>query len=161
MFAKFHRMEQIISAVESERKREFTHVCWLRPDARIVKFSRMELGRWVQDFESGWGEAVRPNMVGDYVLFLPRRTFGILARIFPAVILSGSLEFLGWRPLPISRFNRDSTDWPLGGPETIAAALFAAGVTLREMRCVQIELMGYMPPDVPFRKCFLEEYGKR
>jgi hypothetical protein len=158
MFAKFHRLEQMIATMEAERRQDFTHVCWLRPDARINRFSRAELDRWLREFDTGWGEAIRPNMVGDYILFLPRRFFGVLARIFPALILSGGLDFLGWRPLPISRFSRDSMEWPLGGPDTIAAALFAAGITLREMRCVQIELMGYLPPEKDFRRCFIEEH---
>jgi tetratricopeptide (TPR) repeat protein len=161
MFAKFYRLEQIIASMESERGETFTHVCWLRPDSRINRFSRNELDRWLEDFDEGSGHSVRLHMVLDYMLFLPRRVFGVLAKIFPAAIQTDDIEFLSWRPLPFHQLSRDkNVVWPLGGPETIAAALFASGITLHEIRCMAIELMGYMPPEEALRQRFMEEYEK-
>ena len=161
MFAKFDRLEQIIAEMEATRGETFSHVCWIRPDAKLNRFSRRELTRWLLDFENGWGEASRHNMVLDYIMVLPRRIFATLARIFPAIIHTGSTQFAGWRPITPQLIVRTGAPWPVGGPDTIASTLFANGITLQRIMCVKVELVGYMPPVDELRACFQEEHRGR
>lgn len=160
MYAKFARLEQLIAGIEADTGELFSHVFWIRPDARLAAVHAGFVREAVTDFDNPWGQAARPTTVGDYLMVFPRQAFRALAAVFPQAVIAGNMRFAGMVPTP---FGESPTGVrTLRGPEGIAQTLFAQGYFIREMsHLLKTELVGFQPPLAQVMEAYRQDLADR